>query len=69
MKYHYISTRVNLNIFIPNFVCVLTNKRYETYQTCAGVGLGGAPWTSHLETQTLETLYTLITYILNGLDP
>ena len=50
-------------------MCVLTNKRYETYQTCPGVGLGGALWTSLLEIQTLETLYTLITYILNGLDP
>ena len=37
-------------IFIPNFVCVLTNERYETYQTgflfcrlghALGVGLGG----------------------------
>ena len=38
-------------IFIPNFVCVLTNKRYKTYQTgflfcclghAPGVGLWGA---------------------------
>ena len=37
-------------IFIPNFVCVLTNERYKTYQTgflfcrlghAAGVGLWG----------------------------
>ena len=37
-------------IFIPNFVCVLTNERYKTYQTfffilspgsCPRVGLGG----------------------------
>ena len=33
-------------IFIPNFVCVLTNERYKTYQTgflfCRlGVGLSG----------------------------
>ena len=37
-------------IFIPNFVCVLTNERYKTYQTgflfcrpghAPGVGLGG----------------------------
>ena len=34
-----------------------------------GVGLGGAPWTSHLKTQTLETLYILLTFLLNGLDP
>ena len=37
------------NIFIPNFVYVLTNKRYETHRTkfsfcrlsCPRVGLGG----------------------------
>ena len=34
-----------------------------------GVGLGGAPWTSHLKTRTLETLYILLTFLLNGLDP
>ena len=37
-------------IFIPNFVCVLTNERYKTYQTgfsfcplghAPGVGTGG----------------------------
>ena len=32
-------------IFIPNFLCVLTNERYKTYQTgfllSPGVGLGG----------------------------
>ena len=25
--------KVNFNDFIPNFVCVLTNKRHKTYQT------------------------------------
>ena len=43
--------KVNLKDFIPNFVCVLTNERYKTYQTgfsfcrlghAPGVGLGGA---------------------------
>ena len=34
-----------------------------------GVGLGGVPWTSHLKTQTLETLYILLTFLLNGFDP
>ena len=42
--------KVNFKDFIPNFVCVLTNERYKTYQTgflfCRlghplGVGLGG----------------------------
>ena len=42
--------KVNFKIFVPNFVCVLTNERYKTYQTgflfchlghALGVGLGG----------------------------
>ena len=52
IKYHLISiTKSILKIFIPNFVCVLTNERYKTYQTgflfcrlgdAPGVGLRGA---------------------------
>ena len=43
--------KVNFKDFIPNFVCILTNERYKTYQTgfslCSlghapGVGLWGA---------------------------
>ena len=43
--------KVNFKDFQPNFVCVLTNERYKTYQTelsfcrlghAVGVGLGGA---------------------------
>ena len=51
VKYHLISiTKSIAKIFIPNFVCVLTNKRYKTYQTgfsfcplghAPGVGLWG----------------------------
>ena len=51
VKYHLISiTKSISNTFIPNFVCVLTNKRYKTYQTgfascrlghASGVGLWG----------------------------
>ena len=34
VKYHLISiTKPISKTFIPNFVCVLTNKRYKTYQT------------------------------------
>ena len=34
VKYHLISITKSISkIFIPNFVCVLTNERYETYQT------------------------------------
>ena len=49
-KYHFISiTKSISNIFKPNFVCLLTNERYKTYQTGfsfrhlgPGVGLWGA---------------------------
>ena len=52
VKYHLISITKSISkIFIPNFVCVLTNDRYKTYQTgfsfrrlghAPGVGLRGA---------------------------
>ena len=51
VKYNLISITKSISkIFIPNFVCVLTNERYKTYQTgifcrlghALGVGLGGA---------------------------
>ena len=55
VKYHLISITKSISkIFIQNFVCVLTNERYKTYQTgfsfcrlghAPGVGLrspGGA---------------------------
>ena len=51
VKYRLISiTKSSSKIFIPNFVCVLTNERYKTYQTgflfcrlghSPGVGLWG----------------------------
>ena len=35
VKYHLISITKSISkIFIPNFVCVLTNERYKTYQGC-----------------------------------
>ena len=48
VKYHLISIS---KIFIPNFVCLLTNERYKTYQSgflfcrlghALGMGHGGA---------------------------
>ena len=34
VKYHLISITKSISkIFVPNFVCVLTNERYKTYQT------------------------------------
>ena len=51
VKYHLISFTTSVSkIFIPNFVCVLTNERYKTYQMgfsfcrlghAPGVGLWG----------------------------
>ena len=51
VKYHSISITKSISkIFIANFVCVLTNERYKTYQTgflffrlghAPGVGLWG----------------------------
>ena len=51
VKYHLISITKSISkIFIPNFVCVLTNEKYKTYQTgflfcrlghAPGVGLWG----------------------------
>ena len=42
VKYNLISTTKSISkSFIPNFVCVLTNKRYKTYQTGLW-GTGGA---------------------------
>ena len=33
VKYHLVSiTKLISNIFVPNFVCVLINERYKTYQ-------------------------------------
>ena len=50
VKYHLISITKSISkIFIPNFVCALTNVEYKTYQTgflfcplghALGVGLG-----------------------------
>ena len=51
VKYHLFSITKSISkIFIPNFVCVIINERYKTYQTgflfcrlghALGVGLGG----------------------------
>ena len=51
VKYHLtLTTKSISNIFEPNFVCLLTNERYKTYQKrftfgrlghAPGVGLGG----------------------------
>ena len=45
VKYHLISNAKSISkIFIPNFVCVLTNERYKTYHApgVGPVGAGGA---------------------------
>ena len=46
VKYHLISITKSISkIFISNFVCIITNERYKTYQTgflfcCPGHALG-----------------------------
>ena len=43
VKYHLISITKSISkIFIPNFVCVLTNERYKTYQTFFFILLPGS---------------------------
>ena len=50
VKFHLISITKSISkIFIPNFVCVLTNERYRTYQTrfssfCLGHDPGVGLW-------------------------
>ena len=46
VKYHLISITKSISkIIIPNFVCVLTNETYKTYQTgFSFCRLGHAPW-------------------------
>ena len=50
VKYHLFSITMSISkIFIPNFVCVLKNERYKTYQTgfsfcCLGHALGVGLW-------------------------
>ena len=52
VKYHLISITKSISkIFIPNFVCVLTNERYKIYQTgfsfcCPGHAPGVGLWVS-----------------------
>ena len=46
VKYHFISITKSISkIFMPNFVRVLTNERYKTYQKgFLFCGLGHALW-------------------------
>ena len=45
VKYHLILITKSISkIFLPNFVCVLTNERYKTYQTGFSLcSMGHAP--------------------------
>ena len=65
VKYNLISiTKLILKIFVPNFVCVLTNERYKTYQTgfsfcrlghAPGVGLRGAGGAQGVKKKIFQT--------------
>ena len=64
VKYHLISITKSISkIFIPNFVCVLTNERYKTYQKgfsfcrlghAPGIGLRG-PWGTQVVKKKFQT--------------
>ena len=63
-------------IFIPNFVCVLTNERYNTYQTrflfcrlahAPGVGLWGTGGTQGVK-QFFFFKHGFVEYQINGDD-
>ena len=64
-------------IFIPNFVCVLTNERYKTYQTgfsfcrlshAPGVGLWGAGAPSGSNIFFFKKKLGHVAYQINGDD-
>ena len=65
VKYHLISITKSISkIFIPNFVCVLTNERYNTYQMgflfchlghAPGVGLWGTGGTQGVKQFFFQT--------------
>ena len=65
VKYHLISITKSISkIFIPNFVCVLTNERYKTYQMgflfcrlghAPGVGLWGTRGTQGVKQFFFQT--------------
>ena len=72
VKWNYILiAKSTSKIFIPNFVCILTNERYKNYQTgflyrrlghALGVGLGGAYGT---RIKLCPSVYPLCYLLLN----
>ena len=74
VKNHLISVTMSISkIFIPNFVCVLTNERYKTYQTgflfcclghAPGVGLWGTGRTQG--GQTISFSNSHVAYQIDG---
>ena len=61
VKYHLISITKSISkIFMPNFVCVLTNERYKTYQTGFSFGVLG-------ESKTLAWGFAMALYRLRAL--
>ena len=62
-----------LNIYLPNFVCVLTNEGYKTYQTEFVFGLlGNAPGVGFWGTKGAHGLlffkHSHVVYQLDGVD-
>ena len=76
VKYHLISITKSISkIFIPNFVCVLTNERYKTYQKgfsfcrlghAPGIGLRG-PWGTQV-VKKKNFKHGHVAYQINGDD-
>ena len=72
VKYHFISITMSIsNIFIPNFVCVLTYERYKTYQTgflfcrlwhALGVGPGVLRGQNQILSSACPLCYLLLNY-------
>ena len=78
VKYHNEITKSISKIFKPNFVCLLTNERYKTYQTgfsfghlghAPGVGVGGTEgvWEDQKKNSEIQPDFVcvLLTY-MNG---
>ena len=77
VKYHLISITKSISkfLFLPNFVCVLKNERYKTYQTgfsfcCLGHAPGVGLWCAWGAQGFKKYFFKhgLVTYQINGND-
>ena len=74
VKYHLISiTKSFSKIYIPNFLCVLTNERYKTYQTvfsfcCLGHAPGVGLWGAGVPSGSKKFKHGYVTYQIDWDD-